>query len=397
MSMWMITDDDCLQCCREIPGEAAKFELIQINSFPDPHHGEPFYQVAHATVDVLNDYTPEDMEDIVRFYGYDGMDDFIVQTSPIQDFVYKADGSLDRENSPGCTDCFIEYQLIAEMFFETESLEQGVEEFESWNSAVSRIEQLTGMVLYDYKDHGAELALVSDGRATHIITDKEFSNWPEDKLCVYIGAVPVKKAPERSADRLAEVLTDAINAGEKVSLSQQAASTLHLLLQPILDAKVSKANNFGVTGPALAWARDNAAFIDNLDTVLGALDLLTVKRIRPSVTQGTAAVQCCGKSVVAYRDEMWLKQSNGLMTNGHREKEGSHCGTVLGGWGSIQPDWYFRKASLTQYAERIASELKTVRVQTKEPGPALDDLIRKAQAKTDPATQEHHPMPDVSR
>jgi len=145
MAEWFITDSDCMQCCREIPGENAKFELMQINSYPDPQHGEPFYQVAHGTIDVLSDYTPEEIENILGFYGYENLDDFVMQTAPIQDFVFKADGTVDRENSPGFVDCFIEYQLIAEMIFETEIQEYVEAEYSSWDNAAIYIAGVTGL------------------------------------------------------------------------------------------------------------------------------------------------------------------------------------------------------------------------------------------------------------
>lgn len=143
-SEWFITDDDCLQCCRPIPAiDPQQYELVQINSYDGRGDDDPVFQTTHAIID-LKDYTDEEILSVLNAYGYKDMDDFVFQNSPTEEFLYHADGTLDRENSPSY---IIEYQLIAEMLFETENYEYADREFSSWNEAVARIAQITGLDL----------------------------------------------------------------------------------------------------------------------------------------------------------------------------------------------------------------------------------------------------------
>ena len=117
MSEWFVTDDDCLQCCRVIPGtDAQRFEFVQINSYDGHIDGKPFFQTARGTID-MDDYSENEIQDMLGTYGYD-----------------------ERP----------EDRIIAEMFFETEVQEYVENEFRSWNAAVRRIAKITDLDLQDY-------------------------------------------------------------------------------------------------------------------------------------------------------------------------------------------------------------------------------------------------------
>ena len=66
---------------------------------------------------------------------------------------------------------------------------------------------------------------------------------------------------------------------------------------------------------------------------------IEVKRERQSVTQGTATIYINDNKVLSFGDDMYLENSDGTFTNGHRTVESArHYGPVIGGWGSIKPD-----------------------------------------------------------
>lgn len=137
-SEWFCTDDDCAQYCRRV-GPApldAVFELFQVTETPNG------YQISHGTVDPRPLSAPE-VENILRQYGYEGLDDFVFQLATCDDWVYKADGSLDRENSPAY---IIDYQLTAEMMFELGALGEYLEDivFETYEKAERYIHDLVG-------------------------------------------------------------------------------------------------------------------------------------------------------------------------------------------------------------------------------------------------------------
>jgi hypothetical protein len=109
-------------------------------------HYTPFFQVSHGTID-MSEYTEEELQDFLNAYGYEDLDDFVIQNSPDDDFLYRKDGTVDRTLSPSY---LINYQLLAEMVFETENQEYVIEEFTSWNDAVTHIAKTTGMDLTAY-------------------------------------------------------------------------------------------------------------------------------------------------------------------------------------------------------------------------------------------------------
>ena len=128
---WIVTDPDCVQCCRHSPELGSRvFELAQINSFAGHLDGKPFYQVANGYL-FLEDYSEKETLDILGFYGYGDLNEF-------------------REAYPDVSEVTYD-QLLAEMFFETEIQEYCSEEFSSWNESVSYIQKITGLDLSEYK------------------------------------------------------------------------------------------------------------------------------------------------------------------------------------------------------------------------------------------------------
>lgn len=131
MNDWFITDDDCLQHCRPIPvTDPTRFEFVQINSYPGHVDGTPFWQVAHGTIHIHDDYSDAEIQDMRAFYGYS--DDAVL------------------------TD-----QIIAEMFFETEVQEYAESEHSSWNAAVARVAEITGLNLDQYLEGPTHTSLES--------------------------------------------------------------------------------------------------------------------------------------------------------------------------------------------------------------------------------------------
>lgn len=129
---WIITDPDCLQCCRPTPDLGPNvFELTQINSFYGHVDGKPFYQVAHGHV-YLDDYSKEEELEALAMYGYDRLERHSDGLPELSDDEYN--------------------QLLAEMYFETEIQEFCCYEFGTWNEALEKIQQLTGLDLTDFRE-----------------------------------------------------------------------------------------------------------------------------------------------------------------------------------------------------------------------------------------------------
>lgn len=95
--------------------------------------------------------------------------------------------------------------------------------------------------------------------------------------------------------------------------------------------------------------------------ILQGLDLISVNRLRFSVSQGAAEVDVCGKCIVTYGDDICLKRSDGTFTNGHRDvylKEVECFINEIGGWGSITLDETFIRAAIKQYPDKIKEKLE---------------------------------------
>ena len=147
---WLLTDEDRCQLQRtDIMSITGIYEMFQIERYPGnfrepPHQGQEYFRVHHGHID-MKDYTEEEVVELLGSYDYESLDDFVKQTSPDWDVIYKDDGTIDRINSPSY---IVDFALLAEMFFETEIMEYGLpEEYNSWGEAVAAIEEMTGLSL----------------------------------------------------------------------------------------------------------------------------------------------------------------------------------------------------------------------------------------------------------
>lgn len=78
------------------------------------------YEICHGTVKIgMVPY--EELNLLVQIYGYSDLDDFVIQTSPTTEFVFKENGTIDREASESW---ILEYALLAQMDFESNCLEE---------------------------------------------------------------------------------------------------------------------------------------------------------------------------------------------------------------------------------------------------------------------------------
>lgn len=131
-SAWKITDPDCLQCCRLTPDLGSNvYELVQVNRFGPEISGQEFFQVPHGHI-YLDDYSKEEDLEILAMFGYDTLE-------------RHDDGFPDLSD-----DDFNQY--LAEMYFESESLEYSCHACATWNQAVDHIQKLTGLDLSVYKE-----------------------------------------------------------------------------------------------------------------------------------------------------------------------------------------------------------------------------------------------------
>lgn len=115
---WTLTDDDCFQWQRGVirldRPLAQCFEMCQITKMGDE------YRICHGIV-TISDVSSEELDALVRMYGYNGLEGFVQESAPTTEFVFNVDGSIDRENSPAW---ILEYALLAEMDFETNALSE---------------------------------------------------------------------------------------------------------------------------------------------------------------------------------------------------------------------------------------------------------------------------------
>lgn len=123
---WIVTDPDCLQCCKIISEAERIYEFVQINDYSDVGLG---YRVARGTI-CLGRYNEEEIRENLQFFGYTSMIDFEQQNYGIV------------------------WRLIAEMFFEANAV--SYETVESPDTCFSfakmgaQIEEITGIDLKEY-------------------------------------------------------------------------------------------------------------------------------------------------------------------------------------------------------------------------------------------------------
>lgn len=382
MSQWFCTDNDCLQHCRPTPViDPEHYDFVQINHFPN----YPYYLVSQGTID-LKTYSQEDILSALNSFGYKDMDDFVFQNTATQEFVYKEDGTLDRENSPSY---IIDYQLIAEMLFEEQSLELVTSTHYSWDQAVSQVEQITGLNLEHQKDH--ELLFVSevqkDSTTTYLLTPEEVigpgkmisedSYYIEQLTDDHPATFHAKNSTDEHTfhvqlftlcDAVPAVhkLANVLKGGTELPVSQFQSGKEHIspgartllpkMLSPILEADIGK-NTYLHPMRAIEWAKEHKEYVEDLDTVLQKLELIDVQRHRSSVTQGEASVICNGQELVRYGDTIKLKANDLSQHDPICCTDGAQYGEILNGWGSTISDAHFRQAALTQYADRAVRAL----------------------------------------
>lgn len=417
-SEWFMTDDDCLQHCRCHPAiDPQRYELVQINSFPGHLDGKPFYQVSHAIINV-KEYGEDEILDALGAYGYKDMDDFVFQNATTNEFLYKEDGTLDRDNSPAY---IIDYQLIAEMLFELDSQEytKAGRTFD-WNEAVDRVGKITGQDLQIYHEREEDLPdLVDDTllfgereddlrRCAFLTTPRELANtfgfaperllddlrktrsnfgsgvyaiYAKDDTHYFVrGTDRISRDPAYAAACIAEALRSG-KYGEVETPSAETCKAMTKLLQPIFDAGMEDVRLQHNVMDARAYAEEHPVYIDALHDIFTGFHLMSVERDRRSVTQGEAVVSCAGDTVSRYGDEMYLQTGTGDFSSGFRTvTRAQHYGPVIGGWGSIKPDDTFIRAALTQFPKRVCQCLENPK--NLEQSFPLDALIHAAKSKT---------------
>lgn len=133
---WETTNDENCQIVRRV-GPAPLdpvFELYQVVSSPNGAYG-----ISNHTVDVRK-YSEQQLQEVVKENGYRDLDDFVMQLSARDDWVYHPDGSLDRDASPSY---YYDFELLARMIFEKEAsahlLLQGFEKFEDAEIIIRRL------------------------------------------------------------------------------------------------------------------------------------------------------------------------------------------------------------------------------------------------------------------
>lgn len=136
---WEMTDDACLQHRRTLDplGANDSFELCQIQELPNGEYG-----ICHGSLFELSKRPEKEIEEYLNLYGFADLEDYVRQGSASCEFIYDANGNIDRENSPSW---IIDYGFIAEMIFETEYMDYlDDSRTYSWDEAVSEIARITG-------------------------------------------------------------------------------------------------------------------------------------------------------------------------------------------------------------------------------------------------------------
>lgn len=133
--VWYLTDEDCSQyvCYLDpVAGTTGKlFALIQVTELPDG------YAISKDVIDI-DTYSEEGIVDVLRLFGYDGLDDFVEETSPVK-IPKLANGALDRDSEG----YIIDYSLIAEMLFEQEAFECIIsEKYNTFDTAAEKVREL---------------------------------------------------------------------------------------------------------------------------------------------------------------------------------------------------------------------------------------------------------------
>lgn len=126
---WIVTDPDSLQLQRAIEEDGrTTYEMVQANLALDNRTGDVVYVVSYGHVD-LADYESEEILEYLAMYGYEGPNSLVDSC-----------GGDEKEAE----------RLIAEMVFEVETMSFDLERCDTWNEAVLKIQNITGVNLQGY-------------------------------------------------------------------------------------------------------------------------------------------------------------------------------------------------------------------------------------------------------
>lgn len=119
-AQWQDFADEHILLMRPInPVDPTDFEYIKVSDQAgDPDHlgpGEVFF--FHGVISVQDYLEAESaLNELLNGFGYADLDAFVKENSPDDNWVYGADGKLDRENSPSY---IIDIQLLASLIAES--------------------------------------------------------------------------------------------------------------------------------------------------------------------------------------------------------------------------------------------------------------------------------------
>lgn len=417
MSEWFLIDDIGPRLCRPKPANNPdSYEFIQLSTYPSHVNDQLVHQIAQGTIHIHTDYTEEDLLSVLHAFGYKDMDAFVMEYASPKDLLFREDGSIDRENSP----CYmIDHLQLADMIFRRENRSYFTRTFQSHDDAVLYIASVTGLDLSKYLDQKLMLVTTFEGgREQNFLTTKDeflgagndipqnsrtqvfqspdgpdvyrFALEPDGNMCEarMLSMTP----PEKTAQHLASFVSGKWNAGTWCNRPEQVSAQAKALLTKLLDPITALTHPEKTQASFMPAAQAGTllpAYLKNLDTVFSGLDLMKVKRQRISVTQGSAAVECCGKPIVCYGDDQWLMQKNGMLSNGFREKKGVLYGQTLAGWGSAKSDESFRRAALLQFSKQIG--------QAMQPERTLEQTILNAKGRVRASVHRYQNTPTKER
>jgi hypothetical protein len=117
MNNWIITDDDCFQCCKKVDENV--YEFVEIREYFNAEFSS--FEVFHVHI-YLEDYTEDEIKDTIYLYGYDSCEQF------------KSNDESDK-------------RILAEMLFEcSSSFTSGENEvYDTFELAANRITEITGL------------------------------------------------------------------------------------------------------------------------------------------------------------------------------------------------------------------------------------------------------------
>jgi|GEM_PF-5610724 len=142
---FVVTDDDCLQCCKKVGDDS--YHLVQYDEYPmldDP------YRIVEATID-LSDYSEQELLDYLKPYGYSDL------------------GALG------------DMGLMAEIIFETDAQElENPGRYKTFEEVGQAIEKITGLDLREYYVDKTEIIYTAESGKEY--TRADFDRIVQDAL-----------------------------------------------------------------------------------------------------------------------------------------------------------------------------------------------------------------------